>query len=296
MYPAYLIRAGIDWVRHHEEFKGSNPYSRCIEAVNVCQSLWTEQRGQGDFALVEPAAVAAYWAEFFHAEDPLPDESEWRDGLVKRSAQYDAFDEWQDWFKQAYAQVYQDTIYWMGVLTTAWAHTHSLEVVYADESWEFRAATPYLPTSEFWRFEPHMDTVAEILAEIWKEESEGFRELGFELVSEAVPYLGKAECLEFDTKRISAAYPARAARDKEVIEVGEMVADIILPAGDSWYRTMDNVIFAYDYLDATALIGRARYVFQSRKRFMELTIDTDPDQARRQASAEGWLVGQGVAG
>ena len=295
MYPAYLIRAGIDWVRHNEEFKGSNPYSRSIEAVNVCQALWTEQRGSADFNLVEPAAVAAYWAEFFHAEDPLPDESEWRDGLVKRSAQYPAFDEWQDWFKEAYKQVYEDSIYWMGVLTTAWAHTHQLEVAYADDSWEFRAATPYLPTSEFWRFEPHMDTVAEILAEIWKEEAEGFKDLGFELAEQHIPYLGKAECLEFDTRRYTSAFPARAGRDKEVIEIGEMVADIVLPSGDSWYRTMDNVIFAYDYLDATALIGRARYVFQSRRRFMELVIDTDPEQARRQAVAEGWLVAQGAA-
>lgn len=294
MYPAYLIRAGIDWVRHHDEFKGSNPYSRSIEAVNVCQALWQEQRGESDKHLVEPAAVAAYWAEFFHAEDPLPDESEWRDGLTKRSAQYPSFDEWQEWFKNHYAQVYEDGIYWMGVLTTAWAHTHQLEVVYSEDSWEFRAATPYLPTSEFWRFEPHMDTVAEILAEIWKEEAEGFRELGFEIAEQSIPFLGKAECLEFDTKRYTMSYPARAGRDKEIIELGEMVADIVLPSGDSWYRAMDNVIFAYDYLDATALIGRARYVYQSRRRIMELTIDTDPDQARRQANAEGWLVGQAV--
>lgn len=140
-----------------------------------------------------------------------------------------------------------------------------------------------------------MDTVAEILAEIWKEEAEGFKELGFEISELAIPFLGRAECLEFDTRQYTASYPARAGRDKEVIELGEMVADLVLPAGDSWYRTMDNVIFAYDYLDATALIGRARYIFQSRKRFMELTIDTDPDQARRQALAEGWLVAQGVS-
>ncbi len=292
MYPAYLIRVGIDWVRHHDEFKGSNPYSRSLVAVNVCQSLWQEQKGMGDFQLVEPAAVAAYWAEFFHAEDPLPDELEWRQGLLKRSAQYDSFDEWQDWFKQSYAQVYEESIYWMGVLTTAWAHTHQLEVIYSDDAWEFRAATPYLPSAEFWRFESHMETVSEILEEIWGEERVGFEDLGFVIEQQRIPYLGKPECLEFDNQRYTVTYPARAGKENEVIELGEMVADIVLPAGSSWYREMDNVIFAHDYLDATALIGRARYVFQSRRRFMELTIDTDPEQARTQASSEGWLVAQ----
>lgn len=292
MYPAYLVRAGIDWVRHHADFKDSNPYSRSLEAVKVCQSLWQEQKGMGDYELVEPAAVSAYWAEFFHAEDPLPDEEEWRQGLLKRSAQYDAFDEWQDWFKQNYAKVYEENIYWMGVLTTAWAHTHQMEVLYVDDNWEFRNATPYLQTNEFWRFESHMDTVAEILHEIWKEEQQGFEELGFTVEEKKIPYLGKPECLDFDTKQFTVAYPARAARDKEIIEIGEMVADIVLPAGDNWYRCMDNVIFAHDYLDATALIGRARYVIQSRRRYMELTIDTDTEQARRQAVAEGWLVSQ----
>jgi hypothetical protein len=31
---------------------------------------------------------------------------------------------------------------------------------------------------------------------------------------------------------------------------------------------------------------------QSKRRFMELTIDSDEDEARRQALAEGWLVDQ----
>lgn len=291
MYPAYLIRAGIDWVRHHEDFKESNPYSRCIEAVKVCQGLWQEQKGVGDFGLVEPASVAAYWAEFFHAEDALPDEIEWREGLIKRSAQYSAFDEWQDWFKASYAQVYEDSIYWMGVLTTAWAHTHQLEVAYSEDTWEFRAATPYLQTGEFWRFESHMDTVSDLLREIWEEERQGFDDLGFSIEEQHVPYLGKAECLEFDTTRYTVSYPARANKDKEILELGEMVADIVLPSSETWYRSMDNVIFAHDYLDATALISRARYVIQSRRRFMELTIDSDTEQARRQATSEGWLVG-----
>lgn len=293
MYPAYLIRAGIDWVRHNQEFKDSNPYSRCIESVKTCQGIWQEQRGMGDFDLVEPACVAAYWSEFFHAEDPHADESEWRDGLLKRSAQYDSFDRWQDWFRENYAQVYKDDIYWMGVLTSAWAHTHQLEVSYSQDHWEFKTATPYLQTPEFWRFEPHMDTVAEILREIWGEERLKFEEAGFTMEEQAIPYLGKPECLEFDIKRYLAAYPARAARDKEVIDLGEMIADLVLPAGDNWYRTMDSVIFAHDYLDATALITRVRYIIQSRRRFMELVTDTDPEQAKMQAAAEGWLVSQG---
>lgn len=292
MYPAFLIRAGIDWVRHHAEFQDSNPYSRCTEAVKVCQELWQEQKGTVEFELVEPAAVSAYWSEFFHAEDPLPDEMDWRQGLTKRSAQYDSFDDWQDWFRGSYAQVYEDNIYWMGVLTTAWAHTHSLEVIYSQENWEFRNATPYLQSSEFWRFEPHMDTVAEILEEIWGEEKEGFEELGFKIEEQHIPYLGKPECLDFDTRRTTIIYPARAALENESVDMGEMVADLVLPAGDSWYRTRDNVIFAHDYLDATALISRARYLMRSRRRFMELTMETDAEQARRQAIAEGWLVGQ----
>ncbi|MBY0357637.1 MAG: hypothetical protein K2W82_06515 [Candidatus Obscuribacterales bacterium] len=291
MYPAYLLRTGIDWVRNNEAYKESNPYSRCLEAVNACLEIWREQRGLGNLDLVEPAAVAAYWAEIFHVTDPHPDEMEWRDGLLKRSAQYDSFEQWQEWFKESYAQVYKDDIYWMGVLTTSWAHTHQLEVGYAPDSWEFKPATPYLQTDEFWRFEPHMDTVAEILREVWAQEKVLFEESGFSIEEQSIPYLGKPECLDFDTRRYVAIYPARAERDKETIELGELVADLVLPAGDSWYRTMDSVIFAHEYLDATALITRARYLIQSRRRFMELLTDTDPERARRQAAAEGWLVG-----
>jgi hypothetical protein len=292
MYPAFLIRAGIDWVRHNTDFKDSNPYSRCIESVKICQTMWQELRGPGDLYLVEPAGVSAYWAEFFHVEDPLPDEQQWREGLLKRSAQYDNFEQWQEWFKLTYQQVYEDDIYWMGVLTTSWAHTHQLEVVYSEDSWEFRTATPYMQTSEFWRFEAHMDTVAEILKNVWDEERVQFEEIGFGIEEHAIPFLGKAECLDFDTKRVMAIYPPSAGRDKEIIELGEMVADIVLPAGDTWYRSMDSVIFAHDYVDATALITRARYVIHSKRRFMELSIEHDFEAARMQASAEGWLVAQ----
>src|SRR5438309_12021991 len=115
MISAYLIRAGIDWIRHSDEFKESNPYNRCEESVKLRQKLWEEQMGQADLALVEPATVCAYWAEFFHAPDTLPDEQEWREGLLKRSSQYDSFDDWQEWSKQNYAKAYNDDMVWRGV-------------------------------------------------------------------------------------------------------------------------------------------------------------------------------------
>jgi hypothetical protein len=291
MIPAYLIRAGIDWVRHSPEYQDSNPYSRCEQVLATCNQLWTEQIGEVDKALLEPASVIAYWAEFFHATDPLADEDEWREGLLKRSSQYDSFDEWQDWFKQQYASVYKDDIIWMGVLTTAWAHTHQYEVLYSEDSWEFRPATSYLPTFELWRLEPHIDMIAEILNEVWLEEIPMYEEMGFVLEEARINYLGKAECLGFDTKRITAVWPPRAGRDtRQEIGLGEMVADIVLPPSAEWYRQRDNVIFAHDYVDATALINRAKYVFESRRRLLELMVDSDEEQARIQAHAEGWLV------
>jgi hypothetical protein len=69
-----------------------------------------------------------------------------------------------------------------------------------------------------------------------------------------------------------------------------MVADTVVPAGSDWYRQRDNVLFAHDYVDATALINRAKFVFESRRRLLELMIDSDDNQARIQATAEGWLV------
>lgn len=74
MIPAFLIRAGVDWVRHNTDYKDSNPYSRCEESIKTCQLLWEQQMGKPDLVLLEPAIVSAYWEEFFHAEDPLPDE------------------------------------------------------------------------------------------------------------------------------------------------------------------------------------------------------------------------------
>src|ERR1700679_1230245 len=113
MIPAFLIRTSIDWVRHNPEFKDSNPYSRCEESIRVFLELWKEQFGEVSSNILEPALVAAYWDEFFHAEDPSPDEKEWRDGLMKRSSGYDGFDQWQEWFKKSYAKVYKDNNIWM---------------------------------------------------------------------------------------------------------------------------------------------------------------------------------------
>lgn len=292
MIPAYLIRAGIAWVRNAEEHQSSNPYSRCEEAVKVCKELWEQQVGPADLFLVEPATVCAYWAEFFHASDVLADEQEWRDGLVKRSSQYDSFDDWQEWFKQEYSKVYKDDIIWMGVVTTSWAYTHQYEVVYSDDAWEFRPSTSYLPTSELWRLEPHLDMVSEILQEVWLEEIVAYEQLGFKIEEGRVPYLGRPECLGFDTRKITAVWPPRAKRDRYQLELGEMVADVIAPAGSDWYRAPDNVIFADNIVDATALISRARFILASRRRLLELMVDTDESQARIQATAEGWLVPQ----
>jgi hypothetical protein len=290
MIPAFLIRAGIDWVRHNPEFKDSNPYSRCEESIKTCQALWENQLGKSDLVLLEPAIVSAYWEEFFHAEDPLADEKEWREGLTKRSGQYDSFEEWQDWFKKSYAKVYKDNNIWMSVLMTAWAHTHQYEVRYTEDSWEFRPSRSYLPTSQFWRLEPHMVTVADLLKDVWQEELGQYAKAGFEVQEQPSAFLGRLECLGFDTKKYYLTWPPRAHRDKEELNVGEMVADMVVPVGDSWYRHPDNIIFAHECIDVTALLNRAKYMFSSRRRLYELTVDAGFNNAKMQASAEGWLV------
>ncbi len=289
MFPAFLIRAGIDWVRHNQDFKESNPYSRCEETIKACQCLWQHYIGK-EAALLEPAIVSAYWEEFFHAEDPLTDEREWREGLIKRSGQYDSFESWQEWFKQAYARVYKDNNIWMTVLMTAWAHTHQYDVRYTEDSWEFRPSRSYLPSSQIWRLEPHMVTVADILRELWQEEKRAYQESGFSIEEQSSPYLGRIECLGFDTRKYYLTWPARANRDREEVSIGDLVADIVVPPGDSWYRRLDNVIFAYDSIDVTSLINRSRYVFGSRRRLNELIVDAGFSNAKLQASAEGWLV------
>ncbi|MBS1955351.1 MAG: hypothetical protein JST89_14295 [Cyanobacteria bacterium SZAS-4] len=296
MIPAFLIRAGVDWVRHNTDYKDSNPYSRCEESIKTCQLLWEQQMGKPDLVLLEPAIVSAYWEEFFHAEDPLPDEKEWREGLTKRSGQYDRFDDWQEWFKKSYAKVYKDNNIWMSVLMTAWAHTHQYEVRYTEDSWEFRPSRSYLPTSQMWRLEPHMQTVAEVLKEVWVDELRAYEESGFTVDEQTSAYLGRVESLGFDSKKYFLNWPPRAQKERQEIEIGDMVADIVLPPGDSWYRHPDNVIFAHDCIDITALVNRAKYVFGSQRRLFELTIDNGAEKAKMQASAEGWLVPEAAEG
>ncbi len=290
MLPALLIRAGIDHVRHSDELKDSNPYSRCEEALRVCQELWEELIGKPDPAILEPAIVTAYWEEFFHAEDPHADEREWREGLTKRSGQYDSFEEWAEWFKGSYAKVYKENNIWTSVLMTSWAHTHQYELTYQGDTWDFKPSKSYLPSSQMWRLEPHLATVSEVLREAWQDEVRHYDEDGFQIHEETIPYYGHAECLGFDMKKYTISWPARAQRPREELSVGDMVADIVVPVGDSWYRHLDNIIFAHDYVDITSLINRAQYVFGSRRRLLKLTADNGWNKAKLQASAEGWLV------
>ncbi|MBC8000455.1 MAG: hypothetical protein IAF58_21065 [Leptolyngbya sp.] len=290
MHPAFLIRAGIDWVRHRPDLKDSNPYSRCEETLKAVQTLWMQQVGRAEPTLLEQAIVTSYWAEFFHATDSSPDEREWRDGLNKRSSQYDSFDEWQQWFKKSYAKVYRENAIWLSVLMTSYAYTHQFDVLYGEETWEFIPSQSYLPTVEMWRLEPHMETLQGVLREFWHEELRTYEEAGFTVDESTSTNLGRVESLGFDTKFYTLNFPPRAQREKVILEVGDLVADIIVPTGDDWYRHPDNIIFAHNCLDVTALINRAQYVFGSRRRLLELTIDNEPDKAREQASAEGWLV------
>ena len=46
MLPAYLIRAAVDYIRHADAMKDSNPYSRCEEALKLVSKLWQENIGR----------------------------------------------------------------------------------------------------------------------------------------------------------------------------------------------------------------------------------------------------------
>jgi len=291
MLPAYLVRVGIDWVRHNPELSTSNPYSRCEQTVKICEKLWEENIGKPNLEHLEVGVVTAYWEEFFHAEDPLPDEKDWRDGLSKRSGQYDGFEAWQDWFKTNYAKVYSENNIWTSLLMTAWASTHQYQLSYGMESWDFKPSRSYLSSAEMWRLKPHLDTVTEVMRECWMEEAKRWDEAGFLLEDESSDHLGRVECLGFDNKRYLITWPARANRDREELDVGGMVADLIAPVGDNWYRRLDNVIFAHEHVDITALINRIAYVFGSKRRLFELACDDGMDKAKLQAQAEGWMVG-----
>jgi hypothetical protein len=129
-----------------------------------------------------------------------------------------------------------------------------------------------------------------VLKEFWIEESARWDEVGFTIEEESFAYLGRVECLGFDLKRYHLSWPAKAHLAPEVLDLGAMVADLIAPVGDAWYRRPDSVIFAHDHLDVTALLNRASYVFGSRRRLYELAAEDGMTKARTQAQAEGWMV------
>lgn len=291
MIPAFLIRAAIDYVRHSKALSDSNPYSRCEEAIQAAGGLAKDKLGDYDENLLETAVATNYWEEFFHAEDPLADEKEWRDGLVKRSSNYDSFDAWQTWFKDSYKQVYRENNIWTSVLMTAWGHTHQYQLSYSDNKWSFIPSRSYLPTSQMWKIEPHLETVQEVILDCWYKELRAYFELGFRIETRSIPYFGRVECLNFDTTENIVHWPARSHKmHNEVIDLGRLVADIVFPVSDSWYRHLDNMIFAHEHVDITALINRTSYVFESKRHVLELSIENDPAKARHKAQAEGWLV------
>src|SRR5476649_1189609 len=150
MLPTFLIRATIDWIRHDSEFKDSNPYSRCEEALKMVRRLWQEEFGRLDSQTLEPAVLIAYWEEFFHAEDPLPDEVEWSEGLKKHSSPHDKYEDWEKWFKQNYAEVYKDNDIWKSVMMSAWAESHQCIVRYQAGNWRFSPSKSYLTTAAMW--------------------------------------------------------------------------------------------------------------------------------------------------
>ena len=290
MLPAFLLRAGVDWVRHLTEFANSNPYARCEQAIKVCDRLLSESYSSLETSLVEVASATAYWEEFFQAEDPLPDEKEWRDGLTKRSAQYENFEDWQQWFKKSYAKVYTDNNVWASLVMTSWATTHQYQLAYTEDSWDFEPSRSYLPTSTFWSLRPHLLVAMEVLKEFWITESKKFEDAGFAVVEERKQFLGRVECLGFDTKKYVVTWPAKTKLPAEELNLGALVADIILPVGDAWFRRPDSVIFAHDHLDVTSLLNRANYVLGSKLRLYELAAEIGMEKARQQVLAEGWLL------
>jgi hypothetical protein len=240
--------------------------------------------------LLELAIITAYWEELFHAEDPLPDEKEWREGLIKRSSQYDSFQDWQDCFRTEYAKVYKDNNIWSCIVLTSWAHTHQYDVRYTEQDWQLLPSQSYLPTSQMWRLEPHINSLREILGELWSQELKSYASAQFTINETPVPFLGRLECLGFDTKKYTLIWPPQMDKKPEVLDIADMVANIVLPQGDNWYRHLDNIIFADDLIDVTALINRTCYVFGSHRRLLELCREKDLDKAKTQVQAEGWLV------
>jgi hypothetical protein len=288
--PPFLIRAAVDWVRHSEKYKDSNPYTRGADTLKLIRRLWQEEFGRLESTSLEPAVLIAYWEEFFHAEDPTPDEREWREGLKKRASDFDSYEEWGVWFKQNYAEVYIDNSIWKSVIMTAWADTHQYVVRYQAGNWRFVPSKSYLLTSAMWDLEPHFSLVKETLKRVWSDEMRAYGASGFRIKDEAGTLFGSVEALGFDTRQYTLYFPAKSDRDPVNLDSATMVADIVAPIGNEWYRQLDHVIFAENFVDVTALTNRARYVFASRRRMLELLVDSDWQNAYFQAAAEGWLV------
>ena len=249
MLPTFLIRATIDWIRHDSQFEDSNPYSRCVEALKMVNRLWQEEFGRLDNLTLEPAVLIAYWEEFLHAEDPLPDEVEWRDGLKKHSSPHDNYDNWEKWFKENYAAVYENNDIWKCVMMSAWAETHQFIVRYQAGNWRFLSSKSYLPTAAMWSLEPHIPVVRETLRRVLDEELKIYSSAGFEIKNEAGPIFGNLECVGFDSRIYSLYFPAHSQRDRVNLDYGTMVADIVAPIGNEWYRQLDHVIFAENFVD-----------------------------------------------
>lgn len=289
--PAYLIRVGIDSVRYNSEFKDLDPCARCEVCIRTVSDLFAEQVGSGtDPSLLESAVVAAYFAEFFHAAQPADGEAQLKDELIKQSGQHNAFESWQEWFTNKFAGSYKDDNIWIGLMMTSYGYTHQYELAYTEDAWEFRQAKSYLRTEQLWRLESHIETTAAIIQQIWNEEVEAYRNSRFNIEEYSVPYLGKPECIGFDTRRYSMIWPPGTDKPNEDLDVGGLVADIILPTGDDLYRQLDPHIFAGEHLDVTSLSDRAHYFFKSRRRLYDLSVGNDAESARVLASAEGWMV------
>jgi len=290
MLPTFLIRAAIDWIRHDSQFKDSNPYSRCEAALTLVRRLWHEEMGRLDSQSLEQTVLIAYWEEFFHAEDPMPDETEWRDGLKNHSSAHDSYEVWEKWFKENYAEVYKDNDIWKSVMMSGWANSHQCVVRYQAGHWRFLPSKSYLPAPAMWSLEPHIPVVKETIRRVLDEELRFYTASGFELKNDAGTIFGSLECLGFDSRIYTLYFPAHSKRDPVNLDCGNMVADIVAPIGNEWYRQLDHVIFAENFVDVTALTNRTRYVFASRRRMLELLIDHDWQNAYFQAAAEGWLV------
>jgi hypothetical protein len=290
MLPVFLIRASIDWIRHNNNFKDSNPYSRCEASLKQIRHLWHEEFGPLDTINLEPAILISYWEEFFHAEDPLPDELEWRDGLRKHSSLHKTYEDWEKWFIEQYAAVYQNNNIWKSVIICAWANSHQYTAHYQAGNWRFLPNKPYLPTTSMWALEPHIPVVSKTLHKVFENELEAYTTSGFAIKDESRTIFGSLECLGFDSKSYTLYFPTHSKRDPINLDIGTMVADIVAPVSNESYRQLDHVIFAENFVDITALTHRARYVFASRRRMLELLIDHDWQNAYFQAAAEGWLV------